>query len=247
MTAAQAPGPGVDLQGRAVIDPTQNVKEKLEDTVRRLDDLSSSREDHRKEMESLRRHYEGLLREAEQGRRLAEKDRLDAIRIIDVTAVAARATEANDRASQLAAQLQATAEANRVQVAAVATAVRAELIATVEPLQKRLEEVSRVQYEQQGARVQVVDSRENQADLKPIIDAIAELTRAQAATATGQAEARGGQAQIIDKRASNGLLIAAGGFALTMFVAVIGLITFLVSQPDTTPTVIEVPVVTVPP
>jgi len=168
-------GPGVDHLGQPVIDPTVNVKEKLEDTVRRLDDLNAMRDRHYAEKQDMRQYYETMLREAEQGRRAAEKDRLDAIRIIDVTAVAARATEANERASQLAQQVTATAEANRVQVAAAATAFRAELVSTIEPIQKRLEELSKVQYEQQGQKAQVVEARESAGDMKPIVEAIREL------------------------------------------------------------------------
>lgn len=212
--AQMPPGPGVDLQGRAVIDPTVNVKEKLEDTVRRLDDLNNLREEHRKEIESQRRHYDSLLREAERGRREAEKDRLDAIRIIDVTAVAARATEANERASQLAQQVQATAEANRVQVAAAATAFRAELVSTIEPIQKRLEELSKVQYEQQGQKAQVVEARESAGDLQPILNAIAAQNEVIASLTRTQQQNAGGVSQQADSRDSTRLYVTLFGAAI---------------------------------
>lgn len=211
----QPPGPGVDIQGRTVIDPTVNVKEKLEDTVRRLDDLASMRAVHHDALEGQRRYYEGLLRDAEQGRRQAEKDRLDAIRIIDVTAVARAAQEQNERAQQLAAQLQATAEANRVQVAAAATAFRAELVSTIDPIQKRLEEISRTQYEQQGQKQQVVESRESAGDLKPILDALSGLGSSIRALQDVRERNVGGQQHEIASRDNTRYMIALAGGAVT--------------------------------
>lgn len=135
------PGLGVDAFGKPVIDPTKNVLDLVEAAVRRLDDLSKLREQHAREM------------------RQAEKERIDAIRAVDVAASQQQQKDAEVRATALANTVAATAEANRSQVAAAATAAATSLAAALVPIQERLAELTRLQYEQQGQKQQVVESR----------------------------------------------------------------------------------------
>ena len=61
--------------------------------------------------------------------------------------------------------------------------------------------VSELRAEQRGSRDQVVTTRDSATDMKPMMDAIATLTLA-------QANGAGKQAQVVDNRAHNSLMIA---------------------------------------
>jgi cobalamin biosynthesis Mg chelatase CobN len=163
-------GPAVDAQGRPVIDPTENVKALneastenvkalTEAAVKRLDDMAELRAtydrrlldqrnrcDEKVERQKVR--YEKELREADKELRKAESERIDAIRAVDVGAV--------QRAAEVAA---AQAEALRNQVAAAATASATALGAALDPIQKDIADLRRAQYEAQGQKAQVVESR----------------------------------------------------------------------------------------
>lgn len=127
---AGVPGPGVDAEGAPVVDPTANVLALVEAAAKRLDDLAA-----------LRSNYEAQLRQAETAR-------IDAIRAVDVGAV--------QRAAEVAA---AQAEALRNQVAVAATATAAALAAALDPIQKRLDDLTRAQYETVGQKSQITESR----------------------------------------------------------------------------------------
>lgn len=183
-----------------MIDPTENVKALTEAAVKRLDDLAElrfvflqssaeMRENHTGEMRTMRAYYENLMRESEKGR-------LDAIRIIDITAVARAADDANERANTLAAQQLAQAEALRAQVAQTAAAFEAKLTTTIEPINNAIARLTQAQYEAQGQKTQIVESRDTAADFKPILDAISTLQREQ--------QSRDGQqVQKVETRDSN--------------------------------------------
>jgi hypothetical protein len=176
-----SPGPGVDVQGHPVKDPTENVldivdaavkrlDDNLDSAVKRLDDLRTAEEKRRDDLDRQAEHYEGRIqrmadantteRQAfNQQLRSAETARIDAIRAVDVNAVSRAAEVSAQQAATLAVQVQTSAETLRGQVAAAATATATALATALEPILKRLEELSRVQYEQQGQRAQVQESR----------------------------------------------------------------------------------------
>lgn len=132
-----APGPGVDAQGRAVVDPTQNVLDLVRAESRRQDDL---------------RHAERRLHKAEERHardlRKAEAKRVDALRAGDQAAIKAAAEKVDATAATLAAT-----------VAAAAEAMRAAQAAQAEAFTKALAEVQRFQYGQQGGTAQVSETR----------------------------------------------------------------------------------------
>jgi hypothetical protein len=137
------PGPGVDAQGRAVIDPTQNVLDLVDAAIRRQDDLREVEAQHIREILNLRAEYDRELREA-------ESNRIDAIRAVDVGAVNRAAEVAATQATVLAAQLSATAEA-----------ARTGLVAALEPIQKDIQDLRKAQYEIAGAKANVGETRLN--------------------------------------------------------------------------------------
>jgi hypothetical protein len=147
----------------AVVDPTKNVLDLVEAAVKRLDDMMAANvrlaeeqirrqddlrkieADHVKETADLRSKYEVMLRDK-------ETQRIDAIRAVDVGAVARASEVATAQASTLATQVQVSAETLRGQVAASATAAAGALAVALEPIQKSIDELRRIQYEQQGQK-----------------------------------------------------------------------------------------------
>jgi len=155
-------GRGVDARGNPAIDPTKNVLDTVEaavdrlddlreQAVRRLDDLRQTTDDHAREIRNLERHYEAALRKA-------ETDRIDAIRLVDTGTVARTAETNAAAASALAAQLVATAEQNRTQVASAAAAAVTSLAAALEPIQKDIRDLRDQQARGQGGKEQNVES-----------------------------------------------------------------------------------------
>ena len=156
-------GPATDRNNEPVIDPTANVLDLVDAAVtrlddlrqvetRRIDDLRDSFLKRIEEIAAVRSHYENELR-------MSESKRIDAVRAVDVAAVAAAASAAETRATALAQQVSASAEAMRNQVAAAAQAASTALTAALEPIQKDVADLRRVQYEQQGQRTEIGDRR----------------------------------------------------------------------------------------
>jgi predicted secreted protein len=126
----------VDVRNGPVIDPTKNVLDALANAVGRLDDLRKAsdaindlRYVHMKELlaaEAARADNEAKLR-AEYADRLsmAEAKRIDAIRAVDVSAVQATSSKAQDQAVALQTQVNQSAEVLRNQVARSAEDLRA--------------------------------------------------------------------------------------------------------------------------
>lgn len=177
------PGPGVDLFGRVVADPSDNVNRAVEAEVRRIDDLREADNkfndaalDHIEKEASLRAEYDDKLRDA-------ESKRIDAIRAVDVAAVASSARDSAMIASTLATQVATSAETLRTQVATTQVAAQTALVAALEPIQKDIADLRRIQYEQQGQKT-------GNPDAAALLDAIAPLTKAitdlQLAQATGK-------------------------------------------------------------
>ncbi len=148
------PGPGVDAQGQPVVDPTQNVLDLVEAAIQRQDDLREQEALHIREIMALRAEsYEKL--------RVAETQRIDAIRAVDVGAVNRAAEVQQAAATALAVQLAATAEASRTQVAAAAAAQVQSLAAALEPIQKDIRDLRDAQSQVQGGKAQSVESRDD--------------------------------------------------------------------------------------
>jgi hypothetical protein len=165
-----SPGPGVDRFGTPVVDPTQNVLDLVEAAIKRQDDLremqaryvsqiGQMREDRATYVAELRADYETKLREAESAR-------IDAIRAVDVGAVNRAAEVSATQASTLATQVATSAEALRGQVEAARQQTATALAAALEPIQKDIQDLRRAQYEAQGQKTQVVETRDTRGEAR---------------------------------------------------------------------------------
>lgn len=152
--ADSSAGVGVDSAGGPVVDPTQNVLDLVNAAIERQDDLRDLESRHVREMIQLRGEFEDRLRDA-------ETKRIDAIRAVDVGAVNRAAEVAALQATTLAGQVAQSAETLRTQVAAAATAATVALAAALEPIQKDIADLRRAQYEAQGVRSNVGETRLN--------------------------------------------------------------------------------------
>jgi hypothetical protein len=134
-------GPATDRMNNPVIDPTANVYALVEAAIKRQDDLREAESRHVREIAQLRADYAQELRDA-------ETQRIDAIRAVDVGNV------------QRAAEVQAgVAQALEGKVTATAAAFESRLSATINPIQTSIDDLRRAQYEAQGQKTQVVESR----------------------------------------------------------------------------------------
>lgn len=156
-------------------DPSPNVLDLVSAAIQRQDDLRSAENrfhdagyNHLRDIATLRATHANELREL-------EANRIDAIRAVDVAASQQATKDAEVRASALAKQVSDSAEAMRNQVAAAATAAATSLGAALVPIQERLAELTRLQYEQQGQKAQVIESRATDADFAPVLAAIQRL------------------------------------------------------------------------
>lgn len=145
------PGPAVDASGQTVIDPTENVQNLLGAAVQRIDDLREEATAHTRDIMALRSDYEERLR-------IAETARINAIRAVDVGAAAI-----------LANQVSASAEALRAQVEATRVTTAQSLAAALEPIQKDIADLRRVQYEQQGQKSAGIEQQGTTNDTRTII------------------------------------------------------------------------------
>jgi hypothetical protein len=168
---SDAPGPGVDAQGRAVIDPTVNVLSILATAVERQDDLRSLQAQLTQEQIDRVTEVNNLRAEYYEKLRAGETARIDAIRAVDVGAVTRAAEVSATQAATLASQVATSAETLRGQVQAAAQAATIALAAALEPVQKDIAELRKLQYEQQGQK---------NAGADPILLAIGDLQAAQA-------------------------------------------------------------------
>lgn len=144
------PGIGVDSKGGAVIDPTSNVLSLVSAAVERIDDLrkaESLRVDDLRKAETRRVDGQSMLRaEYEEKLREAEAKRIDAIRAVDVNAVAVASERAAAQASVLATQVSASAETLRSLVATSAQATATQLQQIITPITDRLALLEKAQY-----------------------------------------------------------------------------------------------------
>jgi hypothetical protein len=134
-------------------DPTENVKDLVEADRKRQDDLRLMESTHVRElMERDRAHNREL--------RLAESARINAILSENAANVQRTAEVQAAQQQALAAQVAASAETVRSQMTATAATVAETLRTTVAPMLTRLDELSRAQYETQGQKQQVVETRD---------------------------------------------------------------------------------------
>lgn len=170
------PGPGVDSEGRPVVDPTRNVLDLVAAAIKRQDDLRETESRHVREIAGLRADYTveiaRLRASFQEELRSAETERINAIRTVDVQAVQQAAGVAEARATALANQVAASAEALRNQVQAAASAAAVSLATALEPIQKDIADLRRAQYEQQGQRAQVQEGRAGIGTTTAIVGAI---------------------------------------------------------------------------
>jgi cobalamin biosynthesis Mg chelatase CobN len=172
------PGPGVDIQGQPVIDPTSNVLLTLEMAIKRQDDLREQESTHVREIMDLRAEYDEKIRELEGQLRSQEAARIDAIRSVDVAAVGRAAEVSATQASTLASQVATAAEAMRNQVAAAAAAAQQALTTALEPIQTAINDLRKAQYEQQGQKSAHTEGKEsNQWVVVVILGAVFSLVQ----------------------------------------------------------------------
>lgn len=141
------PGQGVDALGKPAIDPTENVLNLVRAESKRQDDLRTMQADHMRELMARDRETADRLREIETAR-------LDAIRAVDQGQIQRSAEVSAQVATTLAGQVASSAEAFRVSLAA-----------SLEPIQKDIADLRRVQYEQAGQKSQVVETRAKSSGL----------------------------------------------------------------------------------
>jgi hypothetical protein len=166
------PGHAVDARGETVVDPTKNVLDLVEAGNRRQDDLRKAELDAlRAQVADLRRFlelrdtYNEKLAAAESRRineqlalravydnalRDAEANRINAIRQVDVGAVAEQNRRATETAATLAQNVATSAEALRNLVGLTATAASSSLQQLVNPLSARITTLEQGSYTTQG-------------------------------------------------------------------------------------------------
>ena len=159
------PGAAVDSHGRAVIDPTANVLALVEAAVSRLNDLRAVDVESTHELRAADNHRNDELRVAESRRlteiaalhalygeklSIGESKRIDAIRAVDVAAVATAADRSAQQAQVLATQVAASAETLRGLVATTAATVATQLSTIATQLTERIAALEKAQYESKG-------------------------------------------------------------------------------------------------
>lgn len=213
-TSGQTPGVGVDAHGGAVIDPTANVLALVEAQAKsaealRAADIRFNEMQHAylKDIGDLRaRHAEALT--------IAESKRIDAIRAVDVGAVATAAERAGQQATVLANQVGTSAETLRTLVASTATTMANAAAQFQTQVTERLALLERSQYKGEGRSGIAEPQTERLALL------VEKLVTAQAA---GSGKTEG---------ASNmwGYVVGGVGFLVMVLSGVAGIITFIVSK-----------------
>jgi hypothetical protein len=198
--AEGTPGIGVDAKGGAVIDPTKNVLDLVAAQQKAAEDIRVLESAWRDRWELREREHNKELRDA-------ESQRIDAIREVDVGNV------------QRAAEVQTgVATALDGKVVAAASAFENRLTATIEPIQRRIDDLTRAQYEAQGQKTQVVETRSAVEDMAPVLAAIATNTTAITELARSRDQATG------QKQAVTGIqaFIATGVAVVIATIAVYG-------------------------
>jgi hypothetical protein len=129
--------------GKPSIDPTANVLALVESAIKRIDDVQRSELKRIEEQISMHTVYTQQLAQA-------EAKRIDAIRAVDVGAVAIANERAAAQATVLANQVVVSAETLRSLVATTATTMATQLQASQSQLMERISLLERSQYENKG-------------------------------------------------------------------------------------------------
>jgi len=245
-----SPGVGVDAFGGGVIDPTKNVLDLVGAATLRIDDLANLRT----QLQGERVERVDLLRQADSRRleelRLAESrrvdsqmrtwadhqrdlsaaeaKRIDAIRQIDVAAVAVAHERATQQATTLAAQVATSADALRTLVATTASAMATQTQNFTTQFTDRLAVLERTQYEDKG-RQNVINPQmaEYMEELKSL--------RLQIGQNTGKSQGMS---------ASWGLILGVVGLVSTLLsigAVVTGIIIFVLRGTGATPIYVPAP------
>lgn len=141
------------VKGENGVDPTKNVLDLVASAIARQDDLREANAKHIEAVMKLRAEYQKELRQAETAR-------IDAIRAVDVGAVQQAAQVSATQATTLATQVATSAETLRGQVAAAAEATATRLAAALDPIQTDIADLRKAQYEAQGQKQTVVETRQ---------------------------------------------------------------------------------------
>lgn len=190
--APGASGLPVDAGGNPTIDPTENVISLVEAANRRTDDLRDAsnklnevqyshlkeivtlESTHIKEIVTLRAGYDEKLAKA-------ESERINAIRAVDVGAVAITSERSAQQAAVLANQVSASAETQRNLVNQTAQNIAEQQRQSNEQFNARISAVERAQYEGQG-KGSIQDPQ-----MAALIEQMTKLTQA-----NNKSEGRGG-------------------------------------------------------
>lgn len=148
----------VGLNGRGeAVDPTRNVLDLVDASVKRIDDLTAlnnKRNDDLAAERVKRLEVEGALRaEFHDKLMIAEAKRIDAIRATDVSAAALANERATQQADVLARQVAQTAETLRALVDSTAKQMAAQHEQFAKALGERVALLEKNQYEAQGKSV----------------------------------------------------------------------------------------------
>jgi|ERR1035437_6132939 hypothetical protein len=170
------------------VDPTANVLQLVQEAVRRIDDLQSMHViSNKEEMSHLNEKLEihvAYMKELS----LTESRRLDAIRSVDVGAVAIASERAAATASVLANQVTQSAETLRTLVASTAASVATNLAQVSTQLTDRLALLEKKQYENQGKAT--ITDPQMEALIKKM-DSVLESRASSSGTGSGRKEMYG--------------------------------------------------------
>jgi len=156
-TSRTPTGLASDSSGGPVIDPTANVQALVEAGLKRQDDLRALEATHVREVMQLRSEFNNEIRHE-------NNERLKAQRDVDQGQLVRAAETQLTTANTLAAQVATAAVTLRAQVDSSQTQSVAQFNAALDPISKRVEELSRVQFAQQGERAAQSDSRIDKRD-----------------------------------------------------------------------------------
>jgi hypothetical protein len=134
-------------------DPTLNVRELFEAGMTRQDDLRKQDSKHSREVGNLRASHAKELRKG-------ESSRINAILAAAALSVQQAAVAARTEAATMASQVVTTAETLRGQVEAAKNAFATTISATITPINKRLDELTQTQYQQQGERLAYAEGKD---------------------------------------------------------------------------------------
>lgn len=138
-------GPSTNSNNQPVADPTENVKALTAAGLLSESLLRSQEAAHIRELMALDRAHSKELR-------IAEADRINAIRAVDVGNVTRAAEVSSAQAAALATSVIQSAEALRVQVEATRITTQDQLETALGPIRTQVESLRVTQFQQQGEK-----------------------------------------------------------------------------------------------